>query len=258
MQIFRKDTTTDKVEVTKKDIETIQEPEKSSYRKLDIARFVIEEGDQDKQQFPKEEKVRPKSTGVTVTQHEAKKKSSRYFRELDVGRIVIEEIPEYKREKQLVSTNVNVRPKSTEVVLTGQWFDEFSSKKLKEDVGKVGKLDITNFEKHSSEYGNDEQKKERHKDLTHTHKTKAKLGKDDEKKTARYSKNLDVERIVIEEIPEDKEQIPKPKVSKLDTTTHFDRLTDESMTRTRTLRETVDGKEVLMSLHLSSTILSLF
>ena len=228
MQIIQKDTTTETANEPVKS--RIEEPAKSSHRRLDIGHFVIEEGDQEKQQIPKNERVRPKRTELTVRQREVEKKSSRYFRGLDVGRIVIEEIPEYKRDKQLAPTKLKVRPKSTEVTLIGQKFDEFQSKNIKENVGKVGKLDVTSFEKHQSEHGKVKETKERYTDWTHIHETKEKLliASDEVTQTDEPKK---AERMVMDNTQRQKEEIPKRKISEKE------QIKSKSMERTLTQNE---------------------
>ena len=76
----------------------------------------------------------------------------RYPRHLDVGRIVIEQIPEEKEEvtrRDVIKTDeVKPRYKDTEV----RYEVERRPKQQKEDVVKVGRLDITDYHKETMEF----------------------------------------------------------------------------------------------------------
>ena len=202
--------------MTETDIGSIEGPEKPRYGKwIDTGRFVIEESPEEKEKVPKgEEKVRPRSIEMTVTQDEVEKKEvdrSRYFKDLDVGRIVIEEIPEEKKEESRVSKKEKVRPRSTEVILTGQGFGVLPSESVKENAVKVGKLDVTDFEKHSVKYRTVEETKRRYKNWTHMHETKEEplsttgdVVQKDEPKKPRH--------MVLEEVHKEKEDVPKREI----------------------------------------------
>ena len=79
----------------------------------------------------------------------------RYPKDLDVGRIVIEEIPEEKEKvpKREVPKKEQIRPKSIEVTqheveeATQHEVEEHPKTYVTEDVIKVGKLDVTHLEK---------------------------------------------------------------------------------------------------------------
>ena len=73
----------------------------------------------------------------------------KYPKDLDVGRIVIEEIPEEKEEipKREVPKKEQIRPKSIEVTATNHEVEEHPKTYVTEDVIKVGKLDVTHLEK---------------------------------------------------------------------------------------------------------------
>lgn len=70
-------------------------------------------------------------------------------KELDIGRIVIEEIPEEQEErsKRVVSRKEEIEPRSTEVTVTRRDVEEVPRRESREDVIKVGKLDVTDLEK---------------------------------------------------------------------------------------------------------------
>ena len=72
-----------------------------------------------------------------------------YPKDLDIGRIVIEETPEDKDEiiKRGDFEKEHVRPKSTEVTVTKHEVEEHPKTYVTEDVIKVGKLDVTHLEK---------------------------------------------------------------------------------------------------------------
>ena len=187
---------------------------------------MIEESPEEKE-IPKrkvqtwEEKGRPKSTEVTVTQHEVKEQEKdrpRYFPNLDVGRIVIEEIPEERKEERRVSKKEEVKPRSMEVISTSQRFDEFPGESIKQDVVKVGKLDVADVEKHSVEYRTVKERTRRYKDWTHKkHEPEEKqliaiddVSKTDEPEKPRHPKDLDdIGRIVIEEISHEMKERPR-------------------------------------------------
>ena len=76
----------------------------------------------------------------------------RYPRHLDVGSIVIEQIPEEKEEvtrRDVIKTDeVKPRHKDTEV----RYEVERRPKQQKEDVVKVGRLDVTDYHKETMEF----------------------------------------------------------------------------------------------------------
>ena len=76
----------------------------------------------------------------------------RYPKHLDVGRIVIEETPEEKEEVTrrdvLKRDEVKPRHKDTEV----RYEVERRPKQQKEDVVKVGRLDVTDYHKETMEF----------------------------------------------------------------------------------------------------------
>ena len=91
----------------------------------------------------RKEQVRPKSTEVTVTQYEVEDK---YSKDLDIGRIVIEEIPEEIKDLPNVHRIEKDATKSTEVTLTRHEVEDIST--VKEGILKLGKLDVTWLELH--------------------------------------------------------------------------------------------------------------
>lgn len=97
----------------------------------------------------RKEQVRPKSTEVTVTQHEVEDK---YSKDLDIGRIVIEEIPEEIKDLPNVHRIEKDATKSTEVTLTRHEVEDIST--VKEGILKLGKLDVTCLELHVLESTN--------------------------------------------------------------------------------------------------------
>ena len=72
----------------------------------------------------------------------------RYPKDLDIGRIVIEEIPEEKEEvtKPDVVKRDEIRTRREDID-THYEIEEVPTKQVKEDVVKVGRLDITDYEK---------------------------------------------------------------------------------------------------------------
>ena len=92
------------------------------------------------------------SEKITVDQQDAtrveKTEQPKYPKDLDVGRIVIEEIPE---EREETPTDERVRqqgrPKSTEITVTQREVKEYPKSYVSEGVIKVGKLDVTDVEK---------------------------------------------------------------------------------------------------------------
>lgn len=73
----------------------------------------------------------------------------RYPKELDIGRIVIEEIPEMKEElpKREISRKKESKLRSTELTVTRREVDEVPRTNVKDDVIKIGKLDVTEIDK---------------------------------------------------------------------------------------------------------------
>jgi hypothetical protein len=96
----------------------------------------------------RKEQVRPKSTEVTVTQHEVEDlpQKPKYSKDLDIGRIVIEEIPEEIKDLPNVHRIEKDATKSTEVTLTRHEVEDIST--VKEGILKLGKLDVTWLELH--------------------------------------------------------------------------------------------------------------
>lgn len=82
------------------------------------------------------------SKKVTVSRHDTTRteetKETRYPNEQDIGRIVIEEVPE-ERETPRITKREEMKPRTTEVTVT-------SKAPVKEDVIKVGKLDVTDVQ----------------------------------------------------------------------------------------------------------------
>ena len=89
---------------------------------------------------------------VTVSRREITRaeetEKPKYLKDQDIGRIVIEEIPE-KTEvpKSDVSRKVAEKPKSAEVTVKRHEVEEVPRMHVKEDVIKVGQLDVTDLEK---------------------------------------------------------------------------------------------------------------
>ena len=208
--------TIENVTVTKAEFQRRKEPKTQKYPKhLDIGRIVIEEISDKKEQTPKEDNLRrerlePKITEVTITQFESEKQReqrSRFLKALDIGRIIIKEMPEEKIEIPQFAKNEKVPSKCIEVTLPGQDIDEISSHQIREDAFKMGKFDETDFEKQSMEFSTVQEETRIHKDKewTHQHETKSKVTAEDVKIT----KDLDIGRIVVDEIPPKTEDILK-------------------------------------------------
>ena len=93
---------------------------------------------------------------VTVTRTDGGRKEEierpRYPRDQEVGRIVIEEIPEEKDEKlRDVYSKITEKPRTTEVTVTREEVTDVSRPFDKEDMIKVGKLDVDELEKRAVE-----------------------------------------------------------------------------------------------------------
>ena len=77
-----------------------------------------------------------------------KTEQPKYPKDLDVGRIVIEKIPEEREETpKHERVRQQRRPKSTETTVTQREVKEYPKSYVSEDVIKVGKLDVTHVEK---------------------------------------------------------------------------------------------------------------
>jgi hypothetical protein len=80
-------------------------------------------------------------------------KTSTYRKDLDIGRIVIDEIPEEKEEipeSDIVQKEL-ARAKRTDVTVSQRDVRERPKKYVKEDVVKVGKLDTTDLDRVTEE-----------------------------------------------------------------------------------------------------------
>ena len=89
---------------------------------------------------------------VTVTRTDGSRTDEierrRHPKDYDVGRIVIEEIPEEKEEKPQVSRKIyEEKPRTTEVTVTMDDVKDVSKTYEKEDVVKVGRLDVHGLER---------------------------------------------------------------------------------------------------------------
>ena len=72
----------------------------------------------------------------------------RYLREQEVGRIVIEEVPEEKEERPRdIYRKYVEKPRTTEVTVTREDVSDVCKPYEKEDVVKVGKLDVHELDK---------------------------------------------------------------------------------------------------------------
>ena len=83
-----------------------------------------------------------------ITRMEATEKP-RYPKDIDVGRIVIEEIPEEREEipKHKILRKEHGGPRSTGVTIAQHEVEEHPKTYVTEDVIKVGKLDVIHLEK---------------------------------------------------------------------------------------------------------------
>ena len=129
--------------------------------KQSIDRVHVEDVDIDKVR-QEETKPRKDDTEVSRTQVTTEKvtvsrsdiarsedmEKPKYPKDLDIGRIVIEEIPVEKDEslKHEILPK-DLKSKSTDVTVTRHEVEEYPRTHVKEDVIKVGKLDVTDVEK---------------------------------------------------------------------------------------------------------------
>ena len=99
---------------------------------------------------------------VTVTRTDGSRTDEierrRHPKDYDVGRIVIEEIPEEKEEKPQVYRKYEGKPRTTEVTVTMDDVKDVSKTYQKEDVVKVGRLDVHGLEKTPEESRRPEQR----------------------------------------------------------------------------------------------------
>ena len=99
---------------------------------------------------------------VTVTRTDGSRTDEierrRHPKDYDVGRIVIEEIPEEKEEKPQVYRKYEGKPRTTEVTVTMDDVKDVSKTHQKEDVVKVGRLDVHGLEKTPEESRRPEQR----------------------------------------------------------------------------------------------------
>ncbi|XP_028404780.1 glutactin-like [Dendronephthya gigantea] len=198
-----------------------------------------------------------------ITQIEETEKP-RYPKDLDIGRIVIEEAPEEKEEilKRDVVRRDEVKPRR-EDMKTPYEAEKVPGVQMREEIIKVGKLDVTDYEKTQKDsertyverlrkdqkprYDKKKEFEERidhyrpkgeefDKAYTYDYKSrtddteitqqrvtaeKITVSREDitqieETEKPRYPKDLDIGRIVIEEAPEEKEEILKRDVVKRD------------------------------------------
>ncbi|XP_028404778.1 trichohyalin-like [Dendronephthya gigantea] len=186
----------------------------------------------------------------------------RYPKDLDIGRIVIKEAPEEKEEilKRDVVRRDEVKPRR-EDMKTPYEAEKVPGVQMREEIIKVGKLDVTEYEKTQKDSERtyverlrkdqkpkyDKKKEERidhyrpqgeefDKAYTYDYKSrtddteitqqrvtaeKITVSREDrtqieETEKPRYPKDLDIGRIVIEEAPEEKEEILKREVVRRD------------------------------------------
>ena len=160
--------------------------------------------------------LEPTLTEVTITQHkneEERQERRKHVKALDVGRIVIEEIPDEKRKAPPVAKKENVRPKSVEITLPEQEVKEIPRRDIIEDVVKVGKLDVTNFEKKSLKSSRVQERSGTFKDWTHGMKSTVPAEDGTTTKKLEKSRYLkEVGRIMVEEISPEDEDMSKPDV----------------------------------------------
>ena len=160
--------------------------------------------------------LEPTLTEVTITQRkneEERQETRKHVKALDIGRIVIEEIPDEKRKAPPVAKKENVRPKSVEITLPEQEVKEIPRRDIIEDVVKVGKLDVTSFEKKSLKSSRVQERTGTFKDWTHGMKSNvpAEDGATTKKlEKSRYLK--EVGRIMVEEISPEDEDMSKSNV----------------------------------------------
>ena len=92
-----------------------------------------------------------KTEKVTVTRTDGSRTDEierrRHPKDYDVGRIVIEEIPEVKEEKLQVNRKYEGKPRTTEVTVTMDDVKDVSKTYQKQDVVKVGRLDVHGLQK---------------------------------------------------------------------------------------------------------------
>ncbi len=94
---------------------------------------------------------------VTVSRREVRSheepKTPTYRKDLDIGRIVINEIPEQKEEtpKRDTVQREPIRPKRTAMTISQRDVRERPKKYVSEDVVKVGRLDTTDLERITEE-----------------------------------------------------------------------------------------------------------
>ena len=89
---------------------------------------------------------------ITVTRTDATRPEEierpKYPREQEVGRIVIEEVPEEKEERPRdIYRKYVEKPRTTEVTVTREDVSDVCKPYEKEDVVKVGKLDVHELDK---------------------------------------------------------------------------------------------------------------
>lgn len=91
----------------------------------------------------------------------------RHLKELDIGRIVIEEISEEKEELQKhdISRKEKVKPVTTDLTGSRYEVEEVSSAQVKKDTITVGKRDLTDIEKTLKESRHAEERVTSYRDL---------------------------------------------------------------------------------------------
>ena len=106
-EVSRQQVTAEKITVSRTDLARMEETEKPRYPKhLDIGRIVIEETPEEKEEivkreFSRGERVRPKSTDVTVTKHEVAEHPKAHITDdiIKVGKLDVTHL-----EKEIVET----------------------------------------------------------------------------------------------------------------------------------------------------------
>lgn len=110
------------------------------------------------------------SEKVTVSRHDISKteetEKPRYPKERDIGRIVIEEMPEERKEipTDKLLRKEDSKSKTTQLTVTRHHVDDDTSRHVKEDAVQVGKLDVTELDKTPKDSRREEKRITKHEE----------------------------------------------------------------------------------------------
>ncbi|XP_028404537.1 trichohyalin-like [Dendronephthya gigantea] len=216
-EIPRQQVTTERVVVSRRDLKPSEKPEKPKYKKdPDIGRIVIEEIPEKEETREREivqkEPVDPKKIDMTVRRREVDERPKTYAkRDVKVGKLDMTELERetielsrpYERIKKPIDRECELmgkKPKKEKIDQYRPQGEEFDKAYTYDYKSRTDDTEIT-------------QQRVTAEKITVSRKDRTQI---EETEKPRYPKHLDIGRIVIEEAPEEKEEILKRDVVRRD------------------------------------------